>query len=74
MKSYEVILASMYSVCPHDHHYCLPCRAFHHYREAKDAVAKHPELDRLLREEYRSMDDFRREKAKNAATKKDGKH
>lgn len=54
--------------------FCLSCRAFHHYRDAKEAVAKHPELDRLLREEYRSMDDFKREKAKNASTKREIKH
>ncbi|KAJ4979342.1 hypothetical protein NE237_010122 [Protea cynaroides] len=36
--------------------------AFHHYREGRDQQAplkKHPELDRLLREEFRSLDDFR---------------
>ncbi|XP_047979896.1 la-related protein 1A isoform X3 [Salvia hispanica] len=50
--------------------------AFHHFREARDekeAVKKHPELDRLLREEYRSMEDFKRAKAKNA-TVKEGNH
>ncbi|KAL0460897.1 UNVERIFIED_CONTAM: La-related protein 1A, partial [Sesamum latifolium] len=43
--------------------------AFHHYREARDhkePLKKHPELDKLLREEYRSLDDFNRAKAKNA--------
>ncbi|KAL3653288.1 hypothetical protein CASFOL_002969 [Castilleja foliolosa] len=43
--------------------------AFHHYREARDHIEplkKHPELDRLLREEYRSLGDFNRAKAKNA--------
>ncbi|GFP94235.1 la-related protein 1a [Phtheirospermum japonicum] len=43
--------------------------AFHHYRGARDhkePLKKHPELDRLLREEYRSLDDFNRAKAKNA--------
>lgn len=43
------------------------CRAFHHYREARGQqkpLKKHPELDRLLREEYHSLDDFRaKEKA-----------
>ncbi|KAL8527335.1 hypothetical protein ACS0TY_005267 [Phlomoides rotata] len=39
--------------------------AFHHYREAKEPLEKHPELGKLLKEEYRSMEDFR---AKNAAT------
>ncbi|CAB4283189.1 unnamed protein product [Prunus armeniaca] len=43
-------------------------RAFHHYREQRDQkepLMKHPELDRLLREVYRSLDDFR---AKERAT------
>ncbi|XP_041998139.1 la-related protein 1A-like [Salvia splendens] len=39
--------------------------AFHHYRADDEPVVKHPELDRLLREEYRSMDDFKQEKAKS---------
>eukprot|EP00268_Persea_americana_P011018 TRINITY_DN14546_c0_g1_i3.p1 TRINITY_DN14546_c0_g1~~TRINITY_DN14546_c0_g1_i3.p1 ORF type:complete len:967 (+),score=186.90 TRINITY_DN14546_c0_g1_i3:325-3225(+) len=46
--------------------------AFHHYREVRDqkeALKKHPELERLLREEYRSLDDFRaKEKEKTAIT------
>ncbi|KAK7276600.1 hypothetical protein RIF29_17743 [Crotalaria pallida] len=36
--------------------------AFHHYRKAhgqKEPLNKHPELDRLLREEYRRLEDFR---------------
>ncbi|XP_077241165.1 la-related protein 1A-like isoform X2 [Tasmannia lanceolata] len=36
--------------------------AFHHYREARPQekpLKKHPELERLLREEFRSLDDFR---------------
>ncbi|XP_019461891.1 PREDICTED: la-related protein 1A-like isoform X2 [Lupinus angustifolius] len=36
--------------------------AFHHYRKAhgqKEPMSKHPELDKLLREEYRSVEDFR---------------
>ncbi|KAL6009678.1 hypothetical protein ACLOJK_000107 [Asimina triloba] len=45
--------------------------AFHHYREVRDKkepLKKHPELDRLLREEYRTLDDFRaKEKADKAA-------
>lgn len=45
-------------------------RAFHHYREVRDqkeALKKHPELERLLKEEYRSLDDFRaKEKEKTA--------
>uniref|UniRef100_A0A7N0UH25 HTH La-type RNA-binding domain-containing protein n=1 Tax=Kalanchoe fedtschenkoi TaxID=63787 RepID=A0A7N0UH25_KALFE len=39
--------------------------AFHHYRskqDQKEEIKKHPELDRLLKEEYRCMDDFRRAK------------
>ncbi|KAI3450077.1 hypothetical protein Pfo_006742 [Paulownia fortunei] len=46
--------------------------AFHHYREGRDhkePLRKHPDLDRLLREEYRSLDDFIRAKAKNATVK-----
>lgn len=49
-------------------------RAFHHFREARDekeAVKKHPELDRLLREEYRGMEDFKRTRANKAAVKED---
>ncbi|KAF8395627.1 hypothetical protein HHK36_019577 [Tetracentron sinense] len=51
------------------YHYGVEClfRAFHHYREVRDQKAplrKHPELARLLREEYHSLDDFRaKEKA-----------
>ncbi|KAI3461183.1 hypothetical protein Pfo_017846 [Paulownia fortunei] len=48
--------------------------AFHHYRKAcdqREPVKRHPELDRLLREEYRSLDDFNRAKAKNATIHKD---
>ncbi|XP_047970273.1 la-related protein 1A-like isoform X1 [Salvia hispanica] len=48
--------------------------AFHHFREARDekeAVKKHPELDRLLREEYRGMEDFKRTRANKAAVKED---
>ncbi|XP_065861546.1 la-related protein 1A [Euphorbia lathyris] len=36
--------------------------AFHHYRgvhEQKEDIKKHPELDKLLREEYRRLEDFR---------------
>ncbi|XP_057526328.1 la-related protein 1A [Amaranthus tricolor] len=42
--------------------------AFHHYREARDnnePLNKNPELERLLREEFRSLDDFRRAKEKS---------
>lgn len=46
--------------------------AFHHYREARDEkagpVKKNPELDRLLREEYCSLDDFKHAKEKSGAT------
>ncbi|GAV59102.1 La domain-containing protein [Cephalotus follicularis] len=33
--------------------------AFHHYRGPKEPLKKHPELDRLLKDEYRSLEDFR---------------
>ncbi|KAG4382241.1 hypothetical protein JHK82_038760 [Glycine max] len=36
--------------------------AFHHYRKVrgqKEPLNKHPELDRLLQEEFRSLEDFR---------------
>ncbi|KAF8113372.1 hypothetical protein N665_0050s0030 [Sinapis alba] len=33
--------------------------AFHHYRGQKEPIKKHPELEKLLKEEYRSLDDFR---------------
>lgn len=41
--------------------YVLPYnfRAFHHYRDSSKPLKKHPELERLLREEYRTLDDFR---------------
>ncbi|KAA8550052.1 hypothetical protein F0562_001736 [Nyssa sinensis] len=42
--------------------------AFHHYsgmRDQKASLKKHPELDRLLREEFRSLDDFNRAKGKD---------
>ncbi|KAL1558313.1 la-related protein 1A-like isoform X1 [Salvia divinorum] len=48
--------------------------AFHHFREARDereAVKKHPELDRLLREEYCGMEDFKRTRAKKATVEED---
>ncbi|WOL14714.1 la-related protein 1A isoform X2 [Canna indica] len=47
--------------------------AFHHFREVRagaDSLRKHPELERLLLEEYRSLDDF---KAKEKADKSIGK-
>jgi la-related protein 1 len=42
--------------------------AFHFYRRDKNTkpLKKHPELERLLREEFRSMDDFRHAKDKLA--------
>ncbi|XP_038900553.1 la-related protein 1A [Benincasa hispida] len=48
--------------------------AFHHYRrqrDQKEPLRKHPALDKLLREEYRSLDDFRA-KEKAANVKEDG--
>lgn len=47
--------------------------AFHHYRRTNDqrALRKHPELDRLLREEYRSLKDFNRVKEKINVVKRD---
>ncbi|KAJ0266520.1 La-related protein 1A [Hirschfeldia incana] len=33
--------------------------AFHHYRGQKEPIEKNPELEKLLKEEYRSVDDFR---------------
>ncbi|CAK9165707.1 unnamed protein product [Ilex paraguariensis] len=50
-------------------------RAFHHYRglrDQKSPIKKHPELDRLLREEYHSLDDFNRAKGRTASIKDDG--
>ncbi|EXB54653.1 hypothetical protein L484_022514 [Morus notabilis] len=47
--------------------------AFHHYREQrgqKEPLQKHPELDRLLREEYCCLDDFRA-KERNSASRED---
>ncbi|KAJ7960434.1 La-related protein like [Quillaja saponaria] len=32
--------------------------AFHHYRDHKEPLKKHPELDKLLRDKYRSLKDF----------------
>lgn len=42
--------------------------AFHHFRKGsdhKEPLKKHPELDRLLKEEYCSLDDFNRTKDRN---------
>ncbi|KAL4277943.1 hypothetical protein GQ457_03G044030 [Hibiscus cannabinus] len=33
--------------------------AFHHFRDQGEPLKKHPELDRLLKEEYRCLEDFR---------------
>jgi la-related protein 1 len=43
--------------------------AFHHYRKSKDLLEKHPELDTLLRDVYRTLDDFR---AKEKTLKSEG--
>lgn len=43
--------------------------AFHHYRglrDPKEPLKKHPELDRLLKEEYCSLEDFRAKEKSNA--------
>lgn len=48
--------------------------AFHHFRETRDhkePLKRHPELDRLLREEYCSLDDFNRTKVKNVPAQAD---
>ncbi|KAL6564908.1 hypothetical protein OROMI_016358 [Orobanche minor] len=45
--------------------------AFHHYWEScddKETLRKHPELEKLLIEEYHSLDDFNRAKTKNASS------
>ncbi|GAA0176771.1 hypothetical protein LIER_29596 [Lithospermum erythrorhizon] len=45
-------------------------RAFHHYREEryhKEPLKKDPELNRVLKEEYQSMDDFKRAKLRMTA-------
>ncbi|GMY24183.1 la-related protein 1A [Fagus crenata] len=48
--------------------------AFHHYRprDRKEPIKKHPELDRLLREEYCSLEDFPAKEKTNAV--KEGSH
>jgi len=44
--------------------------AFHHYRDNDKPLQKHPELERLLKDEYRSLENFRvPEKADRAAAK-----
>ncbi|KAK9022305.1 hypothetical protein V6N11_002582 [Hibiscus sabdariffa] len=42
--------------------------AFHHFRDQIEPLKKHPELDRLLREEYRHLEDFR-DKERNNSTR-----
>ncbi|XP_073111183.1 la-related protein 1A isoform X3 [Elaeis guineensis] len=58
------------------YNYGLEClfrfyRAFHHFREMRvhvQPLKKHPELDRLLREEFRSLEDFKaKEKVEKAS-------
>ncbi|XWS53249.1 hypothetical protein CRYUN_Cryun11dG0141500 [Craigia yunnanensis] len=44
--------------------------AFHRFRDQKEPLKKHPELDRLLREEYRHLEDFRA-KERNTSTRED---
>ncbi|KAF6161889.1 hypothetical protein GIB67_039608 [Kingdonia uniflora] len=49
--------------------------AFHHYRRVCDRqsiLKKHPELERLLKEEYCSLDDFRAKEKAAAASKGEG--
>ncbi|XP_047317758.1 la-related protein 1A [Impatiens glandulifera] len=46
--------------------------AFHHYRERRDQkpyLKKQPELEKLLKEEFRSLDDFQRAKEKTEKIK-----
>ncbi|GMI92095.1 hypothetical protein HRI_002878800 [Hibiscus trionum] len=40
--------------------------AFHHFRDQREPLKKHPELDRLLREEYRRLEDFRAKERSNS--------
>lgn len=42
-------------------------RAFHHYRHQKDPIKKQQDLERLLLEEYRTLDDFRTKERANTA-------
>ncbi|KAB2081045.1 hypothetical protein ES319_A05G106200v1 [Gossypium barbadense] len=44
--------------------------AFHHFRDQGEPLKKHPELDRLLGEEYRGLEDFHA-KERNAGTRDD---
>lgn len=53
-------------------YFLLCARAFHHYRgvdNQKPTLKKHPELDQLLKEKYRDLDDFHRAKEKVPSTK-----
>ncbi|CAL9046197.1 unnamed protein product [Musa banksii] len=48
--------------------------AFHHFREERgetEPIRKHPELERLLREKYHSLDDFRSEEKAEKASKEE---
>lgn len=77
-KTFATLLANVrFSLPPRTLYYfpmmvsCLWTRAFHHYREKRGSakpIKKHPELDRVLREEFRSLEDFRaKEKMDKAA-------
>ncbi|GMI81837.1 hypothetical protein HRI_001852900 [Hibiscus trionum] len=44
--------------------------AFHHFRDQGEPLKKNPELDRLLKEEYRRLEDFRA-KGRNSSTRED---
>ncbi|XWS28942.1 hypothetical protein CRYUN_Cryun25bG0115000 [Craigia yunnanensis] len=44
--------------------------AFHHFRDQKEPLKKHPELNTLLREEYRHLEHFRA-KERNTSTRED---
>ena len=48
-------------------------RAFHFYRKEKDVrpLKKHAELEKLLDEQFRSLEDFQRAREKEACGKKD---
>lgn len=55
-----------YSYARNAESYLVFGRAFHHYSKTKDHK-KLPELDRLLKEDYRSLNDFRVNRAKTKA-------
>lgn len=47
-------------------------RAFHQYRDQKKPIKMYAELDKLLREEYRTLEDFRaKDKAEKMAANKE---